>query len=94
MQDRRWMTGVYLMMALVSAFLLLVYSWIAPGATQSSMTGVLFAFLVGQAFLIAKLTVRLSLMGGQLALFRSLAGPPEPAVSPHPPASAPAAPGL
>ena len=64
--------GLYYGVALVGALALAVYSLLAPGVGQSSWVGVLFAFVVGQLFLIVKLILRLALLGGETALYRSL----------------------
>lgn len=66
--------GLYLLVALVSGLVLALYAWIAPGATQSSWATVILAFLLGQAYLLVRLLMQLSLLGGQLALYRDFAG--------------------
>ncbi len=52
--------------------LLGLYSFVAPGAGQSTVTGVVLAFVIGQAYLVAKLVVRLAFYGGQLALYEGV----------------------
>ena len=64
--------GLYLGLTLLSVALLALYAWIAPGAGQSTTAGVAFAFLVGQLFLVARLVIRLSLLGGAVALYQSV----------------------
>ena len=64
--------GLYYALVAVSALLLLFYSMVAPGVHQSTTTGVLIAFLVGQGFLVAKLMVRLWFYGGQIALYETI----------------------
>jgi len=66
--------GVYYVMALVGVILLAIYSLIAPGPHQASALGVLFAFGVGQLFLMGRLAVRLSLYAGLVSLYKSLTG--------------------
>lgn len=64
--------GLYFALLALGALLLGIYAAVAPGTTQSSPVGIALAFLVGQLFLGAKLFVRLTLLGGQTALFQSL----------------------
>ena len=64
-------------MVAVSVTLLSFYAWVAPGADQSTSTGVLFAFVFGQLFLVARLIIRLSLYGGELELYRTLGRRPD-----------------
>ncbi len=44
---------------------------VAPGSGQASVSSVVFAFLVGQAFLVSKLVLRLTFYAGQMALYES-----------------------
>ena len=62
--------GLYLMMTLVSLVVLLLYSVLSPGIGQAVNLSVLIAFGVSQLFLIAKMGIRVSLLSGQLALYR------------------------
>ena len=82
--------GLYLLMVAVSVTLLTLYAWVAPGAAQSTSTSVLFAFVFGQLFLVARLIVRLSLYGGELELYRTFGRRPD--IEPRPPAAAPSTP--
>jgi hypothetical protein len=50
--------------------LLGIYAFVAPGAAQSTTSGVALAFLVGQAYLVAKLMLRLAFYGGELAIYQ------------------------
>ena len=77
-------------MVAVSVTLLTLYAWVAPGAAQSTSTSVLFAFVFGQLFLVARLIVRLSLYGGELELYRTFGRRPD--IEPRPPAAAPSTP--
>jgi len=61
--------GQYYGVLVISAALLGAYYWLAPGTGQSTSTAVVLVFLFGQAYLIIKLVMRLSLLGGQLELF-------------------------
>jgi hypothetical protein len=62
--------GLYLIVALVSLLLLLFYGAIAPGSQASTALTIWAGFAVGQAFLLTRLFLRLSLLAGELALFR------------------------
>ena len=64
--------GLYYGLGILAIGLLGLYSFAAPGAGQSTMTGVVLAFVVGQAYLVAKLMLRLSFYGGQLALYEGV----------------------
>ena len=65
--------GLYFAVLAAGGLLLAIYSAIAPGALQSSPFGIGGAFVAGQAFLLAKLVLRLTLLGAETALFQSLA---------------------
>jgi hypothetical protein len=62
---------LYLGLALLGAILLGVYGLVAPGPSQASAAGVVLAFLVGQAFLVAKLVLRLTFYASEMALYES-----------------------
>ena len=64
--------GVYLVPASVSVVLLVLYGLLAPGAGQTTRTAVIVAFAIGQVFLIVRLVLRLTALGGAVALYRSL----------------------
>jgi hypothetical protein len=51
--------------------LLGAYHVMAPGLGQASVPGVVFAFLIGQAYLVLKLVLRLTFYAGQMALYES-----------------------
>ena len=55
--------------------MLAFYALVAPGAGQSTFTGVLFAFLLGQLFLLARVAMRVAQLGGASALFQALGAP-------------------
>ncbi len=61
--------AVYYGLLVVSGLLLLAYGAFAPGASQSTVKAVVWAFAVGQLFLFAKLWMRLWLLAGQTALY-------------------------
>lgn len=75
--------GLYYGLGILSIVLLGLYSLVAPGAGQSTMTGVVLAFVIGQAYLVAKLVVRLAFYGGQLALYEGVARAEESAPKPE-----------
>ena len=63
--------GLYYGFLLVSGLLLVAYAMIAPGIGQNTYETVVRAFAVGQVFLLFRLFVRLSLLGGQTALYQA-----------------------
>lgn len=63
--------GLYYALIVVSGAMLIVYALIAPGADQSNPITILFAFLLGQVYLVAKLVIRLTLYAGQTQLFKT-----------------------
>ena len=64
--------GLYFGVLAVGGVMLGIYAAVAPGTTQAGPFAIGVAFVVGQIFLLAKLFVRLTLLGGQTALFQSL----------------------
>lgn len=68
--------GVFYGVGVLGLLLLALYAWVAPGAGQSTWLGVFLALAVGQGYLVAKLVVRLSALGGQMALFEATMRPP------------------
>lgn len=64
--------GVYYGFGILGIVLLGLYAFVAPGAGQSTVTGVVLAFLIGQAYLIAKLMLRLAFYGGQMAVYEGV----------------------
>jgi len=67
--------GLYFGLGLLGVLLLALYAWVAPGAAESTSVGVLVAFAVGQAYLMAKLVLRLSFFGGEMAIYDFVAHP-------------------
>lgn len=63
--------GLYLLLAVVGATLFYFYSLVAPGAGQSSWATVLFAFLIGQLYLVARIVLKLWFLASQTHLFQS-----------------------
>jgi hypothetical protein len=64
-------TSLYYGLGFFGLVLLAVYHVLAPGPGQASVPSVAFAFLVGQAYLVAKLVLRLTFYAGQMALYDS-----------------------
>lgn len=63
--------SLYYGIGLVGLALLGAYQVMAPGAGQSTLAPVVVAFLVGQAYLLIKLVLRLTFYASELALFES-----------------------
>ncbi len=63
--------GIYGGLGLVWAILLGIYTWVGPGAGPASIVGVLLAFLAGQLMLLARIAVRLALLGSETAFYRN-----------------------
>ncbi|MFQ5776911.1 MAG: hypothetical protein ACE5IP_02765 [Terriglobia bacterium] len=66
--------GLYLLLALVGGALLLFYGAVAPGPNQSTWTSVVFAFLVGQVYLLARVFLKLWFLASQTRLFQVMGG--------------------
>ena len=64
--------GIYLVPAVVSVALLFLYGLLAPGGAETTWGWVIFAFALGQLFLILRLVLRLTALGGAVTLYRSL----------------------
>lgn len=62
---------LYYGLGFVGLVLLGVYALVAPGAGQMALPSVLFAFLIGQLYLVAKLVLRLTFYAGQMSLYES-----------------------
>jgi hypothetical protein len=77
--------GLYYTLVAIGAVLLGFYASIAPGAGPSTASGVWVAFLIGQAFLIVRLMMRLWFYGGQMALYESMTSAPAVLETPAPP---------
>lgn len=65
---------LYYGLALVSLVLLGLYWLVAPGVGQATVPSLVFAFAVGQAYLVGKLVVRLTFYAGQMSLYESVTG--------------------
>lgn len=64
--------GLYAGIALMWVVILALYAAVAPGPAQSGWVTVILAFLVGQLMVILRLGLRVSLLGGETALYRSV----------------------
>lgn len=64
--------ALYYGLGLVGVLLLVTYSGVAPGVGQGSTPTIVIAFFVGQAFLLAKLVLRLTFYAGQTSLYESV----------------------
>jgi uncharacterized membrane protein YvlD (DUF360 family) len=62
-----------LFFAVLAVLGLALYGWIAPDSGGSTFGSALWAFTLGQLFLIGRLVLQLSMLGGQLELYRTLA---------------------
>lgn len=62
--------GAYALVAVVGLALLALYALIAPGQAQASLAGVLWAFLVGQAFLALRIVQRLTAYAAAVEIYR------------------------
>jgi len=63
--------GVVLLIAVVAAVPLALYTWMRPSVVTPGWGGVIYVVLVGQAWMFARLTLRLTLLGAQTALYQS-----------------------
>lgn len=66
--------GLYFLLALVGGVLLFTYGLLAPGPNQSTWTSVVFAFLVGQVYLLARVFLKLWFLASQTRLFQVMGG--------------------
>jgi hypothetical protein len=87
LRNPRQTLGLYLIVAAAGLLLLAIYARFAPGALQSTVPGIVLAFVGAQVYLVVKLVLRLVLYGSQLSLYQSLlpalaAPPADPAVPP------------
>jgi hypothetical protein len=67
--------GLVVGFALLLALVFTVYGFVAPGAGQATPLAIVGAFLVSQLFLVAKLFLKLGLLGSQVALYEREARP-------------------
>jgi hypothetical protein len=64
--------GLALLVTLGVVALVALRTFAAPGVGESTVLGVIAVFVVGQLFLLARLTLRLGLVGAELMLYRKL----------------------
>ena len=67
----RAVLGLYLLLAAAALLWFLAYSWLAPGANQSTWTTVLLAFSLGQIYLVGRWVLKLWFLASQTHLFVS-----------------------
>jgi hypothetical protein len=63
---------LYYGLSFLGLLLLGLYWLVAPGAGQTTAPGVVLAFLVGQAYLLSKLVLRLTVYAGEMSLYESV----------------------
>jgi hypothetical protein len=63
--------GVVLLIAAAAAAPLALYTWLRPTILTPGWGGVIHAVLIGQAWIITRLVLRLTLLGAQTALYQS-----------------------
>ena len=61
--------GLLALFALAGLVLLMVRQLVVPGLGESSWLGIAAVALLGQAFLVARLILRLGLLAGELTLY-------------------------
>lgn len=66
--------GVYFGLTAAGALLLALGLLLAPGTGQSTLLSIVFVFVLGQVYLIARLVFRVTVLGAQMNLFRELGG--------------------
>jgi hypothetical protein len=74
--------GLSLLLVVVTALVIGGYLLIAPGPGQSTPAGILAAFAVGQAYVVARLIAKLWTYASQTALMQDTQAAPLPAVPP------------
>ena len=63
--------GLYLCLFAVSVLVLGLYAIVAPGPNQGTVSTIFLAFLVSQAYIVARIATRLWFLASQMDLFRS-----------------------
>lgn len=66
--------GVYFSMGLLGLVLTAVYFFVVPGVAGSGLGIMVLALLVGQAYLLLRWVLRISLLGAEAILFQSIHG--------------------
>ncbi len=64
-------TGVVLLLAVVTAVPLALYTWLRPTVVTPGWGGVIYAVMAGQVWMLTRLALRLTLLGAQTALYQS-----------------------
>ncbi len=68
--------SLYLIIGLLGLLFLVLYALLAPGGLQESWSGVVWALVLGQAYIVSRIWIRLLFMASQSALCASLADRP------------------
>ncbi len=63
--------GIVLVFGIVAAVPLTLYVWLRPSLITPGWGGLIYAIFVGQLWMLARITLRLSLLGAQTALYQS-----------------------
>jgi hypothetical protein len=63
--------GLVLLMVLITAIPLALYVVLRPSVVTPSWLGVAYAILIGQAWILSRMALRLTLVAGQTALYQS-----------------------
>ncbi|MCL6565479.1 MAG: hypothetical protein K6U09_03550 [Acidobacteriia bacterium] len=69
--------GLYLLLLTAAAVVMFFYGAIAPGSGQSNWATVLVAFVIGQAYVLARILVKLWFLASQAILFQAAANHPD-----------------
>lgn len=73
--------GLVLTIAFVSAGPLALYVWLRPSVVTPGWAGVIWVVLVGQAWIVTRLVLRLTLVAGQTSLYQTASASPTSSVS-------------
>jgi hypothetical protein len=68
--------GVYVGFGILAVGLTAIYLAVAPGVGPASLPGILLAFVLAQVYLVARLFLRVGLLGGQLSFYAGSAAVP------------------
>lgn len=67
--------GLYYLAGIVTLVVMIAYGLIGPGPSQSSVIGVVFAFLIGQAYLLARIWTKLLFWSSQSSMMAAYRPP-------------------
>ncbi|MCL6481059.1 MAG: hypothetical protein K6U02_04970 [Firmicutes bacterium] len=77
--------GLYLLLLIVAAAVMLFYGAIAPSSSPSNWAAVLGALAIGQAYVLARILVKLWFLASQTVLFQDAQGQPDHTPTPSAP---------